>query len=48
MFFQLILFTKVFLYNFGCLKNDHMLQHNGFIAVDKKYLGIFLSNKMRL
>ena len=29
----------------GCLKNAHIFYHNGFINVDKKYLGNFLSKK---
>ena len=26
-------------------QNDHIFQHNGFINIDKKYLGTFLSKK---
>ena len=26
-------------------QNDHMFQHNGFVNVEKKYLGTFLSEK---
>ena len=33
---------------FGCLKNDNIFQHNGFINVDKKCLDTFLSKKTRL
>ena len=31
-----------------CQKNDHIVQHNGCINVDKKYLDTFSSKKMKL